>query len=205
VEGLQPREVRFAGTIDEALYLRASRASSGRTVLKYLVVAAVVGGLSLVSPFLTWLRGGDVAIHHFLVVFVCLYLALVVGVGLKSVEKMTFASNKMLQAGFSGRATEEGVEILSPYSNSRIPWDRFHKSLVQPGFVLLYHSAQFFNVFGREHFSSEEDWETFTGWARSKIPAPQPSKPTPSFLVTLLVWIVTFFAVVLIWSWLSKG
>lgn len=200
------QEVRFAGKIDEDLFLRASRVSSGRTVLKFLFVAAVVSGLSLVSPFLSWFRGGDVAIHHFLVVFVCLYMVLFAAQGLKAAEKLTFASNKMLQAGFSGRATEEGVEILSPYSNSRIPWDRFHKSLVQPRFVLLYHSSQSFNLLAREHFNADADWETFAGWARSKVPAPTPSKSAPtSTLMNLLLWIVTFFAVVLIWSWLSKG
>ena len=193
------RVVPISGTVDEALLLRAIRADSARALMRKRIVAAMVGTLSLIPPVTGWIQGKDAAAHHFVVIVLCALYVLYLERRLRTTARRVLAASRQEGIVYSGTVTEESLAIASAQESTRIPWDEIQRTLIRSDIVLLYQSGGF-NMLARELFESDADWETFVGWARTKVASPNEPVLTPAFR-SLLVWFAVFLVLVVLW-WL---
>lgn len=76
-----------------------------------------------------------------------------------------------------GSVTETGVHLESAYGTSELPWELFFRYKATESLVILYQSAQMFNVFSRSFFGSDEDWRRFRAWVEERVPAVPRGRP----------------------------
>lgn len=191
------RAAPFSGKVTESILLRGIRADAARGQLRKKIAAAVAGVLSLIPAVTSWIRGQNVAAHHFVLVVLCILYVLYSDRRLKTTARKAFAASQQEEILYSGTVTEEGVEISSAQESTKIPWGEARKTLIQPDIVLLY-SAGGFHMLPRELFASEADWETCVNLTRSKVASPHEPVLTPA-LRSLLLWSAVFLVLVVLW------
>jgi hypothetical protein len=120
-----------------------------------------------------------------------------------SAPRKVLESNKLIQGGYAGVATEEGVHLETAHSQSDLPWDVFYRAKIGRDVVLLYQSVQVSSVFPREFFATEEDWQAFVGLVRQHVSLRPPRRGNP--LKVFILWLVIFLAVVLFYTFFHNG
>ena len=110
----------------------------------------------------------------------------------------TFAARSNLrnnrgQFPLGGRITDDGVELRDQYSSSNFPFSIFRRFKASKTLVVLVHENGGINLFPREFFHSDRDFETFKHVVAQKV---RPSRDIRSFLMFAL-WFVVFLIVVM--------
>ncbi|HEV7507865.1 MAG TPA: YcxB family protein [Thermoanaerobaculia bacterium] len=112
-----------------------------------------------------------------------------------------------MQAPISGEAKESGVHMETEHTRSELPWDVFFKRKTGKDIVLLYQSIQVTNVFPREFFASDTDWQAFLELVRQHVPDAAPQSRGGGFprtLKILVLWMAIFMAFILLWNLFHK-
>jgi len=190
-------EIAFSGSVNRENYLRAVRLATGpnreaKVTLgifgALLFAASVVGPLAAGASIRPWLPfWGIVA-----VVAVLFFYLRRVGVN------QALKTNKLLQEPIAGSAAEDAVRMTTASSTTTLPWQSFYRVKASPDMVLLYQGANLFNMFPREFFQQEEEWQTFRSWALAKVPGKEPRRRRT--LWVLLLWMGIFFVVILLYN-----
>ena len=110
-------------------------------------------------------------------------------------------NNKAFQDSISGTISSQGVHFLGGYFSSDIEWKMYYGFKKSPALLLLYQSPNTFNLFPKEFFSGETDWEAFIRLIEQNIPQKKATvweKGTNSVLVTLSVILVVVFVIGLV-------
>lgn len=195
--------VPFRGQIDAGVLRRMNRTAltlSPRTLIFGGIVALVV----ICGQVVSWLQGGAITWEGVgpVVVFV-LFLAGLFGYSLYVAPRKLLQSNTLLQSTIVGEARESGIRMETDPIPSELPWDGFFKRKIGKDIVLLYQSIQVVNVFPRELFATETDWEAFVDLVYQNVPeaAPTSRGGRPATLKVLLIWMTIFIALILAWSY----
>lgn len=188
--------IQFSGQYTFDQFKKAQTAVSGlRRPFRWMLwPIAVVIFLGTVLPMLRegtdpaqWLPG--------------LAVLLVVG-GLYMFRRMAirqnFESNRALDKPITGTADEEGIELVSQYGQSRMPWSAYYQAKVSRNMVLLYQSTTQALFLPREFFASDSDWDRFVQIVRTSVKAPPLVRWRSVW--TLLLWMAIFLTVILIWN-----
>jgi hypothetical protein len=194
--------IPFRGQIDVNILRRMNRTVltlSPRTLILGSVVALVVIGGQVVS----WLQGGAITWDGAgpVVVFV-LFLVGLFGYSLYVAPRKLLQSNALLQSSIEGEATESGIRMETDHTRSELPWSVFFKRKIGKDIVVLYQSIQVVNVFPREFFATETDWEAFVDLVYQQAPeaAPVGRGGRSSSLKVLLIWMAIFIVFILVWT-----
>lgn len=198
-------EIPFRGQIDLAVLRRMNRLvftpSRRSMIVGGLFAALLVWGLLGVP--LT--QGGSLEGLMPVLVFLLLFVGILAYSTFMAPRKI-LESGKLLQNPVSGRITKHGVRIETPYSQADLPWDVFYKVRIGPDLVLLYQSLQISNVFPREFFASNADWQAFVDLVRQRVPLkPKQEQGMGRPVKKLLLWLVIFIVVVLLWNVFNQG
>src|SRR5205085_8951380 len=109
-----------------------------------------------------------------------------------------FESNQVMRSPLRGTADENGLALVSEYADTKTPWSIYTQATASPRMVLLYQSTSQALFIPRGFFASEDDWNRFVALVQENVKAPPLARWRN--IVTLLVWMAIFFAVVLIWT-----
>jgi hypothetical protein len=132
-----------------------------------------------------------------------LLFAAAIGYSLYVAPRKVLQSSRLLQSPIVGEVKETGIRVETEHSRSEIPWDAFLKRKMGKDIVLLYQSIQVVNIFPREFFAGEADWQAFVDLVRQRVPEQAPKSRgggLPTRLKTLLIWMVIFVVVILLWN-----
>ena len=199
-------EIPFRGQIDLAVLRRMNRLvftpSRRSMIVGVLFALFMLWGLVGV-PLIQGRAWKDVMAPLFI-------LLAIVGLFAYSIfmsPRRVLESGKLLQDPQTGRITENGVLIETPRSRADIPWDAFFRARIGPDLVLLYQSLQICNVFPREFFASDADWQAFVDLARQHVPLNprQEQGVSGRRIKVLLLWLTIFIVVVLLWNVFNQG
>jgi hypothetical protein len=127
----------------------------------------------------------------------------IIGYALYVSPRKVLQSSKLLQATIMGEAKESGIRIETEHSRSELPWDVFPKRKITKDIVLLYQSIQVTNVFPREFFASETDWQAFVELVRQNVPEGAPQSRGGGIarrLKIFFLWIAIFSVILLLWN-----
>jgi predicted membrane protein len=189
-------EIQFRGQIDLGIMRRVNR-----TALKPRKITLVLAGV--LALFILWAVVGEAgSLQELLPVL----LLAVLWIGclayiLYLAPRRVLKSYKLLQSPLTGAVTESGVRVETEHSRSEVPWDVFLKRKIGKDIVLLYQSFQLYNMFPREVFTTEADWQAFLGLVKEHVPekASRERGGTRTWR-TLLIWLAIFVALMLIWN-----
>lgn len=166
--------IPFRGQIDINILRRMNqiaRTPSRRTLIFAGIVALVVICGQVVSSLqggaITWDGVGPV------VVFV-LFLVGLFGYSLYVAPRKLRRSNALLQSSVAGEARESGIRMETDPTRSELPWSVFFKRKIGKDIVLLYQSLEIVNVFPRELFATETDWQDFVDLVDRNVPDAAP-------------------------------
>ncbi|AFZ36081.1 hypothetical protein Sta7437_2549 [Stanieria cyanosphaera PCC 7437] len=87
--------------------------------------------------------------------------------------KKVWQSNKSIQEGFSGVATEENFVCNSSYGESKFPWNVMLKYKEVENIILLYIAINQAFILPSSFFNSEEDWQQFRQLVAERVPKKQ--------------------------------
>jgi YcxB-like protein len=197
-------EIPFQGQVDLGMLRRVNRTTlapsrgfkiAGVILALLFFWAFVIVPVSHGEPFTNALPG--IAIALALIGFF-VYSVFVSG------PRKVLESHKLLQDPFSGRITDSGVHLETPHSQADLPWDVFFRAKIGKDLVLLYQSIQLFNVFPREFFASDADWQAFLEVVRRHVSLKEPGRA--KILWKLVLWMIILMAVALLWAiWDVRG
>jgi hypothetical protein len=192
--------IPFSGSVNRDNYGRAVRLAIGPgrrskivtvVFVSLLFAASVVGPLAAGASVRPWLPFWGLVLIVGLVYFFLPRLGV----------KRAIETNKLLQEPIEGAAEEDAIRMTTPSSSITLRWDSFHRMKASADMVLLYQASNLFNMFPREFFGPEEDWQTFRSWALAKAPKPaRKSRP----IWTFLLWMVLFFLIILVYNFWSE-
>lgn len=113
------------------------------------------------------------------------------------------ASTRLLQSPIRGGVSETGVWRETEHTRSNLPWDIFLRRQIGADIVLLYSSLQAAEIFPREFFASEADWQAFLELVRQRVPehAAAGRGGRLARFKGLLLWMVFFLVVILVWNY----
>ncbi len=185
-------EIPFQGRFDESMLRRSTvtalRPARGRLLLFLFMVALFVWGL-IIFPLI---HGESLDPKSYLpILLVAGFFAFVLfGWGPKKQLQ-----NKLLQGRYEGTVGDAGLHLETPYSKADLPWDVFIRAKIGKDVVLLYSSAisNQVQLFPREFFASETDWNAFVELVRQRVPlkvAAKGLKGRP--WLTFLIWMLVF-------------
>ena len=194
--------IPFRGQIDVNIIRRMNQIAL--TPPKRFLVFGGIGVLAiLLTTVVPWLRGEAVSLEGWEPVFsVALLFLLLFAYSLYVAPKKLLQSNKLLQSSITGEANESGILLETEHSRSDFPWDVFLRRKIGKDMVLLYQSIRVTNVFPREFFASDTDWQAFVDLVSQRVPeaAPASRGGKPPMLKVFLIWIVIFVVVILLWN-----
>ena len=98
---------------------------------------------------------------------------------------------------------DAGIHLETPYSKTDLPWDVFIRAKIGRDVVLLYTSAvgNQVQLFPREFFASETDWNAFVELVRQRVPlkvAAKGLKGRPWLM--FLIWMVVFALILVVYN-----
>jgi YcxB-like protein len=175
-------EVQFEGRIDRKLYVEAQRLymRPGRRAIALMVLAISMIGYGVIGvPFLqgsppsVGIIAGVPAVAALWLVFLW-FLSPIVNAW--RVER----TSRMFGCPLRGVATEDGIDLESPFGTAKLPWGVFFRFKMTTALVIVYQSAHMFNVYPRSFFGSDEDWRIFRSWVTDKVPASPRKRPGSS-------------------------
>jgi hypothetical protein len=137
------------------------------------------------------------------ILFFVLLFAGIFGYALYVAPRKILQSNKLMQAPISGEANESGILMETEHTRSEFPWDVFLKGKIGKDIVLLlYQSIQVTNVFPREFFATQTDWQAFPELVRQHVPGAAPQARGGGFkmLKRLLLWMAIAFLLLFLWN-----
>jgi len=194
--------IPFRGQIDVNIIRRMNQIAltPPRRFLIWGGIAALAVFWATVVP---WLRGGTFSLEGWEpVLFMALLFLGIVAYSLYMAPKKILQSNKLLQAPIVGEASDSGIHLETEHTRSEFPWDVFLRRKIGKDIVLLYQSIQITNVFPREFFASDTDWQAFVEMVRQRVPEAAPASRVgkPPTLKVLLIWMVIFIVFILVWN-----
>lgn len=200
-------EIPFRGQIDVGILRRMNRTilTPGRSAL---IFGGVVG-LSILWAVMAPLFRGDALSFEGLwpVLLFLLFFAAAIGYSLYVAPRKVLQSSTLLQAPIVGEVKETGIRVETEHSRSDIPWDAFLKRKIGKDIVLLYQSIQGVNIFPREFFAGEADWQAFVELVRQRVPEQAPKSRGGGLslmLKMLLIWMLLFVIVILLWNFFQR-
>jgi hypothetical protein len=195
-------EIPFRGQIDVSALRRMNR-----TALTPSRLVLILGGL--VTLIMVWatvvpfLQGDALSLEGVwpLLLFVLVFVG-IFGYALYVAPRKVLQSSTLLQAPIVGEAKESGIRVETEHTRSEVPWDVFLKRKIGKDIVLLYQSIQLINIFPREFFATETDWQAFVDLVRRNVPehAPRSRGGSSGTLRRLVIWLAIFAAVILLWN-----
>jgi len=164
-------DIRFSGAITKQEFLDAARLASHpvhhRQSLTFdisslfLFVATIFGVLGI------WQLGSSRPVSLVLLFFAMVFAVL--GLKARSIPSQAWEGNEEIKAVRQGRATDEALEISSPYSQSRQLWSAFAGyGIFEDVLILSTHSAVFI-PFSKRLFSAA-DWDQFLQFLSVRLP-----------------------------------
>jgi hypothetical protein len=114
--------------------------------------------------------------------------------------------NALRQSTIAGTASESGIRIETELTPSDLPWNVFFKRKVGKDIVLLYQSLEVVNIFPRELFATETDWQDFVDLVDQNVPdaAPRGRGGSSGTLRIFWIWMMIFLVTILLWSLFHK-
>jgi hypothetical protein len=107
--------------------------------------------------------------------------------------------NKLLQGLYQGTAGDAGIHLETAYTKTDLPWDVFLRAKIGKDVVLLYAStvSNQVQLFPREFFASETDWNAFVELVRQRVPLKiAPKGLRGRIWLVFLIWMVVFGLIV---------
>ncbi len=166
-------EVKFAGRIDRKMYVDAQRLymKPGWRRVVLIVLGSLLMGYGVIGfllvPGSRPSPGFFVGVSAFWALWLVFLWVILPIVNARRVER----TSRIFGSPLHGVATEAGIHLESEFGTSSLPWGVFFKFKMTDALVVLYQSAQTFNIFPRSFFGSDEDWRIFRAWVTEKVPA----------------------------------
>jgi hypothetical protein len=196
-------EIPFRGQID----VKVLRRVYGRflTSNRFLQVLWILVAISMIWVVLLapLVHGDPITLEGtWPIALYILFFAGVIVYSLYIAPRMVLQSSVLLRSPIVGEAKEAGVHMESEHSRSEIPWEAFLKRKIGKDMVLLYQSIQLTNVFPREFFASDADWQAFVDLVRRRVPekAARDRGGRSWTLWLVVIWIVVFVIVIFLWN-----
>jgi len=169
-----PMEIPFRGQIDVRVLRRMYRTTL--TPNRSILILGSLFGLAVIWVMLAPLLHGDsVSLEGVWPISLwVLIFAGIVGYSLYLLPRRVLQSSILLQSPIVGEANEAGVRIETEHSRSDVPWEAFLKRKIGNDIVLLYQSIQTSNIFPREFFATDADWQAFVELVRRRVPERAP-------------------------------
>lgn len=173
-------EVPFEGRIDRRLAVEAQRLylrPGPRGAVMLVVGLVIIFSCMVAVPWILHGSGpGAVSIAE-VAAFMALWVASMWFFSPILNARRVERTSRIFGTPLHGRVTEAGVHLESAYGTSDLPWELFFRFKATESLVILYQSAQMFNVFPRSFFGSDEDWRRFRAWVEEKVPAVPRRRP----------------------------
>lgn len=198
--------IRYEGTFtsEDLLWVdRAIRKALGQSSPYANVGCFVVGALiGLPLAVAALFRGDESAAVQW---FVLGGAAAAVAVWHFLALRRSTARNPSIGQSISGHFDEQGFEIHTLTSESRIAWADLSFTQATDDVLLLGGRGQELFAFSRGFFASPEDFASAVALARRQAPATLPVRPRGRRLLTLFVWVVIFVAIIVLWALYREG
>jgi hypothetical protein len=90
---------------------------------------------------------------------------------------------------------EASVQILSEFSQVKLPWEKFDRAELLKDLILLYPQQAAAYVIAREYLQDEADWNRLREWCRPKVKKPAFwSGPLKAMVIWMAVLALIFIA-----------
>jgi hypothetical protein len=199
-------QIPFRGQIDADVLRRTRR--TALTLSRPTLFLGSVGALVLIwgqavplfqGKPVSWDDGGPVLL------FVLFFAGLAV-YSLVVAPRRILQGNALRQSTIAGTASESGIRIETELTPSDLPWNVFFKRKVGKDIVLLYQSLEVVNIFPRELFATETDWQDFVDLVDQNVPdaAPRGRGGSSGTLRIFWIWMMIFLVTILLWSLFHK-
>ena len=193
--------VAFEGQLTKAIYVRALRLHMRPR--PWVLVAFGLGGLYLVVVLIILpLVMGDPLWLSLAPLLVLTMLGAFYWYSPNMLADRALRTSALLREPLRGVATESAIQLSTAHGAVELPWSSFFQRKSSPDMVLLYSSAVLYHPFPREYFAGDGDWQTFSGWAESKVPR-RGKDPSRTVLKAVVAWLVTMGAILVLW-WLFQ-
>ncbi|MEW5869699.1 MAG: YcxB family protein [Chloroflexota bacterium] len=83
-----------------------------------------------------------------------------------------FLRDRDLTSLISGKVTDQTITVKTASLTSELKWNLYHKHKRTPNLVLLYQAEDWYNLFPRSFFHSEDDWRAFLQLVEKNLPGP---------------------------------
>jgi YcxB-like protein len=186
----------FSGSVTRENYLRAVRLATGPNRQAKILLALSGAILFTFSVVLPLAYSQDVS-SWYPVWGVLVVLAFLFFVVPRIAIDRALKTNKLLQQPFEGTAAEDAIRMTTPNSSVTLPWEVFYQVKEAPKMILLYQGSNLYNLFPREFFANEEDWQTFRSWALAKVPSKAKQR---SRIWVFLLWMAIFLVIILCYN-----
>ena len=114
--------------------------------------------------------------------------------------RQSFEKNPLINQEIRGAVNDDGLQMTTPDSETKIAWSGFGSMLATRDCLLLIRGNN--EAFGvpLNFFASETDFSRACSLARTRIPGKPPARSLARRVWNLLVWIVVIVVVFLLWS-----
>lgn len=183
-------EIRFKAVLTESTYARMVRFQMRG--LKLMGWFSLVVGLLGLGSFIvgsegsSLLNGGPNSSWGTMISIVLMIGLYLLWAPSNSARK-GWKSNPGLQDPAEWTVNEDGVNVVSEFHTSHIPWSKFHHHVLDKDLLLLFTQENSAFLVLESYLSSAPEWEQLKKWSSTKVPQDPQHR---SMLKAMLLWMV---------------
>ena len=178
--------LQFEGSLTERDFTNAARLSAKVTLKQVFLLCGVIGVLAGLGAYPS--HGGKGLLFG----LPALLLPVLVVWMTQVIARRQWKSSPLSQSLLRGWASDEAVHFQHGLAEATINWRAFAGYQATADLVMLFQNSQSYNLFSRNLFANDDDWQRFRGLVESKIgrPRPQPMGKVPVALTVVILALV---------------
>ena len=163
-----PGSILYEGEISRARFIQAMRLHSKPGPLGWGLRAMLVG--FLVYLFVAY--GGQL-LNPLLLISIVLVVAVLTMHWWRPYDaaRRVYDREDAFHQPVSGWVGPDGILIKAATGENLVKWDAYSGFVQDGDLILMYQQNRWFNLFLREFFASDEDWQRFLSTVRNHMPA----------------------------------
>ncbi len=151
----------------------------------------------LILGIIQWSRGNQSGAFEWFVLF--LIAAMLAPMQWWSTRR-SYARHPHANQRVSGVLLDDGFEIRTPTSESKVAWDGIASSFCAPDYLVLLSRTEGVYGFSADFFRTPDEFTSACEFVRSRVPGKPPGRSPRKHLFRVLGWIVLAVVVFLVWS-----
>jgi hypothetical protein len=202
-------EIRFEGALTKDEFLSISKLgqsyhgqSKNLTPVNMPVILMVVGtGLAAIGAWLWTVFKPQASVPGLftsLLLIILGILAIGFGVKLRGYWSQVWEQNEALRSHREGTITEQGLEVHTPFGQTKLEWKELSGYGEYDGILVLYQGTATGYPIPRRFFESEEGWQSALSVVAERLERTHQVQESSPRIANILIWGLILAALVLI-------